>query len=124
MEGEGVGAGAQDRGAENVGGHQVGRGLHALKAEAEQAAQRLDHQGLGDAWNALEQRMPLAENGDQHFFDRLRLAGDHAAQFGARVGDELAGCAKLLPARQFCSSAWQVAVSFMLCVAAGSIPRS
>ena len=82
VESEGVGAGTQDGGAEDVGGHQVGSGLHALEAEAEQAAERLDHQGLGDAWNALEQRVPLAENGDQHFFDDLRLAGDDAAQFG------------------------------------------
>ena len=57
---ERVGTGTQDRGAEDVGGHQVGSGLHALEAKAEQASQRLDHQGFCDAWNTLEQRVPLA----------------------------------------------------------------
>ena len=72
VEGEGVRAGAKNRGAENVGGHQVRRGLHALKAEAEQPAERFHHQRLGDARHALEQRVALAQHGDQHLFDRLR----------------------------------------------------
>ena len=88
--------GAQNGGAQNVGGHQVGRGLHALEAEAEQPAQRLHHQRLGDAGHAFQQRMALAEHGDQHLFDGLVLAGDHPAQLGAGVGDQLAGGAQVL----------------------------
>ena len=78
-------AGAQDGGAENVGGHQVGRGLHALEAEAEQTAEGLDDQRLGDAGHAFKQRMALAEHGDQHFFNGPLLAGDHAAELLAGV---------------------------------------
>jgi hypothetical protein len=85
---------AQNGGAQNVGRHQVGRGLHALEAEAEQPAQSLDDQRLGDARHAFQQRVALAENGDQHLFDHPLLAGDHAAQLRAGVGDELAGGAK------------------------------
>ena len=75
-----VGAGAQDGGAENVGGHQVRRGLHALEAEAEQPAEGLDDERLGDAGHAFKQRVALAEHGDQDFFDGLCLAGNHAAE--------------------------------------------
>ena len=75
-------------------GIRSGRGLHALEAEAEQPAQRLDDQRFGDARHAFKQRMALAENGDQHLFDRLVLAGDHAAHLRAGVGDQLAGCAQ------------------------------
>ena len=99
VKGERVGTGTKNRGAEDVGGHQVGSGLHALKAEPEQTAERLHHQRLGDAGNALKQRVALAQDGNQHLFDGLRLPGDHAAQFSARVGDELTCCLKsrLLP---------------------------
>ena len=91
MEAETVGAGAQDRGAQNVGRHQVGRGLHALKAEAQQTAQGFHDQRLGDARHPLQQRMALAEHGHQNFLDGLALAGDHPAQLVACVRDEPAG---------------------------------
>ena len=92
VEGEGVGAGPQNGGAEDVGRHEVGSGLHALKAEAKQTTERFHHQRLGNARYTFKQRVALAQDGDQHFFDGLRLPGDHAAQLGARVRNELAGC--------------------------------
>ena len=72
--------GRRMRGAQDVGRHQVGRGLHALEAEAQQLAERFDDQRLGDAGHALEQRVALAEDGDQNLFDDRGLAGDDAAQ--------------------------------------------
>ncbi len=93
------GSRAQNRGAQNVGGHQVRRGLHALESEAQQTAQRFDDQRLGDAGHAFEQRMTLAEDGDHHLLDRSRLAGDHAPQLGAGVGHQLVGCVQ--PLRSF-----------------------
>jgi hypothetical protein len=47
-------AGAQDGGAENVGGHQVRRGLYALEAEAKQPAQGFHDQRLRDARHAFQ----------------------------------------------------------------------
>ena len=81
----------QNGGAQNVGGHQVGRGLHALKAEAQQPSQRLHHQRLGDARHAFKQRVALAQDGDQHLFDRAVLPGDHSPQLAARMRDQLVG---------------------------------
>ena len=86
---------AKDGGAQNVGRHQVGGSLHALEAQAEQPAQSLDDQRLGNARHAFQQRMALAENGDQHLFDHPCLAGDYPPQLRAGVGDELVGCAEL-----------------------------
>ena len=86
MERERVRARAQDRGAEDVGRHQVGRGLHALKAQAQQPPQRFHHQRLGDARHAFKQRVTLAQHGDQHLLDRAALPGDHPAQFACGRG--------------------------------------
>ena len=71
VEGKILRAGSQNRGAKNVGGHQVGRGLDALEAETEQPAQGFHDQRLGGARHAFQQRMALAENGDQNFLDHL-----------------------------------------------------
>ena len=107
MEAEALRAGAQNGGAQNVGRHQVGRGLNALEAETEQTAQRFHHQRLGRARHAFQQRMALAEYGDQNFLDHLALPGDHAAHLFAGVGDKLAGRAQ--PLRTF-----SVLVEFLL----------
>ena len=84
-----VGAGTKDRGAENVGGHQVRRALHALEAEAKQAADRFDDERLGDAGHAFKQCVALRQHGHQHFADHFALSGDHAPQLCARCGEQL-----------------------------------
>ena len=61
MESERIGAGPQNCGAEDVGGHQVGSGLHALETESEQPAEGLDHQGLCNTRHTFKQRVPLAQ---------------------------------------------------------------
>ena len=50
----------QHLGAENVGGHQVGRELDAPRVEAERGAQGLDQLGLGEARHADQQRVAAA----------------------------------------------------------------
>ena len=64
----------QNAGAKNVGRHQVGRGLHALEAQAQQPPQRFHHQRLGDSRHAFKQRMALAQHGNQDLLDRAALA--------------------------------------------------
>ena len=92
----------QHFGAEDVGGHQVGRELHALFIEAQHAAQGRGELGLGEARGADQQGMATAQNGDQHLFHHLVLAEDDAADgfaglsqpFACRleVGDDLPVC--------------------------------
>ena len=97
VKGECIRARSEDGGAQNVGGHQVGRSLHALEAEPQQPAHRFHDQRLGDAGHAFEQRMPLREHGHQNFADHLVLPCDHASQLRARTGQQLLrglqGCA-------------------------------
>jgi len=100
VEGEVLGTGAQNRGAQNVGGHQVGRGLHALESEAEQPSQSFHDERFGDARHAFEEHVALAEDGDQDLFNGVVLAGDNPAQLGAGVGDELASGLKCLRVRR------------------------
>ena len=90
-----VGALQQDCGTEDVGGHQVGRGLDAMEAEAEQAGERFDDEGLGDARDAFEEDVALDEECHEGFVDDAGLAGDDAAQLGAGVVEELAGGVEL-----------------------------
>ncbi len=66
----------QHLGADDVGGHEVGRELHALGVEAEHAAERLDEQRLGEAGNADQQRVAAGQDGDQRSLDDDVLAED------------------------------------------------
>jgi hypothetical protein len=70
------GALLENLGAENVGGHEVGRELDAPRVETEHNAHGLDELGLGQAWNAKEQRMAAGEDGHERLFDDLVLAED------------------------------------------------
>jgi hypothetical protein len=55
-----VGRLLQHLGAENVGGHQVGRELHATRVEPEHRAERFDQLGLGEARHADSRPWPPA----------------------------------------------------------------
>ncbi len=74
-------------GAENIGGHQVGRELDAAGIEAEHGAERRDELGLGKTGNADEQRMATGQHGKQRLFDDAFLAEDHLADFLADHGN-------------------------------------
>ena len=71
-----VGALVEDFGAEDVGGHQVGRELDAAGVEAEHGAERLDELRLGEAGDADEKAVAAGEKGDQGQVDDLFLAED------------------------------------------------
>ncbi len=81
----------EDGGAEDVGGHQIWRGLDAMKLKAEEAAEGFDDEGFGDAGYAFEEDVALAEQGDESFVDDVGLAGDDAGELGAGVVEQLAG---------------------------------
>jgi hypothetical protein len=68
-----------DLGADQIAGQQVGRELDAAEAGAERLGQRIDHHRLGDAGNAFQQHVTVAQQRDQHLFQRLTLADDHPA---------------------------------------------
>ena len=74
-------------GAENVGGQEIGRELHALGVEPQNLAERLDELGLGEAGHADQQRMAAAEQRHQRLLDDFLLAEDSAADRLARPLD-------------------------------------
>ena len=72
----------QHLGAENVGGHQVGRELDAPRIEPERRAHGLDQLGLGEARHADQQPVAAGEDRDQRAVDHLLLAEDDGADRG------------------------------------------
>ena len=81
----------EDAGAEDVGGHHVGRALDAAEVEAEEAGEGLDGEGLGDAGDAFEQGVAAAEHGHEGLGDGLVLPGDDAADLVLAAGEEFGG---------------------------------
>jgi len=77
----------QHLGAQNVGGHQVGRELDALVVEAEDRAHGVNEKRLGKTGHADKQRVTAGQHGDQRLVDHLLLAIDHFADGGTRRGD-------------------------------------
>jgi hypothetical protein len=69
-------------GADDVGGHEVGRELDAAELEAQRLRQRANQRGLAEPWHAFEQRMPADEEARQHAVDDLFMPDD-------RLGDLL-----------------------------------
>ena len=69
--------------AEDVGGHQIGRELDALRREAEHDAERLDEFRLGEAGHADEQPVAARQDRDERFLDHRALAEDHRPDGGA-----------------------------------------
>jgi len=72
---------------DDVGGHQVGRELHAPRRQAEHGAERLDQLGLGQPRNADEQAVAAGQNRDEGAVDDRFLAVDHPADRLARLAD-------------------------------------
>ena len=81
-----------DLGAGDVGRHQVGRELDAAERQVQRAAERADHQRLGQPRHAFQQAMAAAEERDQQLLDHLVLADDDLAQL---LEDSFAGVAQL-----------------------------
>ena len=70
-----------DVGADDVGGHQVGRELDAAERAVERLGQRAHQRGLAQAGHAFEQRVAAGEQRDQHLAHQRPLADDHFADF-------------------------------------------
>jgi hypothetical protein len=100
-----AGAVDEDRGADDVGGHQVRGELDAGEAEVDRAGEGADHQRLAEARDALEQAVAAGEQAGEDAAqdlvladdDRLDLA-DEAVQavldgfeLGLRLGDRHVG---------------------------------
>ena len=75
-----VGRLLQDRGAQDVAGHQVRGELHPAEAQRHQLPQRLDQHRLAYARHALQQDVPAAQHPRQHQAVQLRLPQQHRVQ--------------------------------------------
>ena len=82
VEGELTGLEGKNAGAEDVGGHHVGRALDAAKVERKEAGQGFDGHGFGHAGDAFDESVTAAKEGEDGLLDKLGLAGDNPAQFG------------------------------------------
>ena len=79
----------QHFGAQNVGGHQVGRELDAARVEAEHDAHRFHKLGLGEARHADQKRVAAGQDRDQRLLDHLLLTendGSDRVVGGPRMG--------------------------------------
>jgi hypothetical protein len=70
----------EDLAAGDVGGHEVGRELHARELEVEGLGQAADEQGLGEAGHADEQAVAAAEQAHEQQVDDALLADDAAVE--------------------------------------------
>jgi hypothetical protein len=84
-----------DRGAGDVGRHQVGRELDAPELELQRLRQAADEERLAEARHALEQAVAAGEEAGEHAVDDVLVADDrlldlllHAVVVGAEGGDE------------------------------------
>ena len=96
MEREGARRHVEDVGADDVGGHQVGRALHALELQAHDARERPNRQRLGEAGNAFEQRVPAADDRQQQQVDHLGLPDDDLGELATGLARDLFECAHRL----------------------------
>ena len=82
---------AENVGADDVRGHQVGRELDAVELQMQRLGQGADQAGLAEAGDALEQDVPVGQQADDRPVDDFFLAHDHladlAAQAAAAVGE-------------------------------------
>jgi hypothetical protein len=65
-----------DRGAGDVGGHQVGRKLDAAVLQVEHAGEGAHQARLAQARHTLEQRVPAGDEAGQHAAHHIVLADD------------------------------------------------
>ncbi len=73
-----------DVGAEDVGGHQVGRELDAVEGELEHFAERADQERLAQTGHAFEQDVAAGQDRGQSPFDDGVVADHDLADFGAQ----------------------------------------
>ncbi len=84
-----------DVGADDVGGHQVGRELDAVEVQVDRVGERPHQQRLAQARHAFQQRMAADEQAGQDAVDDLVVADDDLADLGLHA---FVGRAELLGA--------------------------
>ena len=89
-EGAAVGVLLHDVGADDVGGHQVGRELNARKLEVENLGERVHEAGLADARDALEQNMAAREQARDGQTDDLVVPDDPPADLARDAQEPIA----------------------------------
>ena len=85
--------GLPDAGADEVGGHEVGRELDAVEGAAEHVGERPHGQRLGEPGHALEQHVTAGQQRDEHALEHRVLADDDAL---ALPQGRLQGAARLV----------------------------
>ena len=86
---------AQDFGAGDVGGHEIGCELDALKFQMKDLRDRFHEERLGQTGSAGDQAVPAREEGNEEFLDDLFLADDDLGELGVNfgtAGDQLFNC--------------------------------
>ena len=61
----------EDRGAGDVGRHEVGRELDPGELQAEEAREHSDEGGLSDAGHVVDQHVRVGEDADEHQAERV-----------------------------------------------------
>ena len=82
-----VGGLFQDFGAENIGGHQIGRELDAARLQAKNNAKGFDELGFGEPRHTDEQAVPARKKRDQGLLDNLPLTEDDGLDRTPRRGN-------------------------------------
>jgi hypothetical protein len=81
--------GDSDDAADDLARRRVGRELHTLERNAEDARGRRSEKRLGGAGRALEQDVPSGERGDENLVDRDLVTENELADLGVRSGAQL-----------------------------------
>ena len=76
-------------------GHEIGRALHALELQPQDAPERANGQRLGKARDPFEQRVAAADDCQQQQVDRVGLADDDFGQLASRLAGRPFECAHL-----------------------------
>src|SRR5947207_3440082 len=82
-----------DIGADDVGGHQIGRELDPRERELEALGERLDEERLAEPGYAFEEHVAAGEHSGEHVRDDRAVTDDDLLDLGAQRlerGDELA----------------------------------
>src|SRR6267154_3022390 len=70
----------------DVGGHEVGGELNALKFQVEDFGEGLDEERLGETRRAGDEAVAAGEEGDEQLLDDLLLADDDLGEVGLDAG--------------------------------------
>ena len=89
---ERAGTHIENVGADDVGRHEIGSTLHALKFQAQKMRERFDGERLGDSRHAFEQRVSAAQERDQTLGLEVVLSDDNFPHFVAYVAHERLYC--------------------------------